>query len=130
MVGFGHKKSRCFTPNCGGKATCSHFSKFLLLELGLPVGVFLRRDLSGFQLVSLRSPGLEHLGRLGRFLGRRVDRKTRAILSGHNAELVLGLMGTLLILSAVCIVCIFICLGMCRKAKAEQDAQAELQQAA
>lgn len=39
-------------------------------------------------------------------------------------------MGTLLILSAVCIVCIFICLGMCRKAEAEQDAQAELQQAA
>lgn len=91
MVGFGHKKSRCFTPNCGGKATCSRFSKYLLLEFGLPVGVFLRRDLSGFQLVSLCGPGLEHLGRLGRLLGRRVDRKTRAILSGHDAELVLQL---------------------------------------
>ena len=91
MVGFRHKKSRCFTPNCGGKATCSRFSKYLLLELGLPVGVFLRRDLSGFQLVSLRSPGLEHLSRLGRLLSRRVDRKTRAILSGHDAELVLQL---------------------------------------
>lgn len=105
-------------------------SKNLLLELGLPVCVFLRCDPSGFQLASLRSPGLEHLCRLGRLLSRRVDRKTRAILSGHDSELVLGLMGTLLILSAVCIVCIFICLGMCRKAEAEQDAQAELQQAA
>lgn len=93
-------------------------SKNLLLELGLLVCVFLRCDSSGFHLASLRSPGLEHLCRLGRLLGR------------HDAELVLGLMGTLLILSAVCIVCIFICLGMCRKAKAEQDAQAELQQAA
>ena len=87
----GIRKAGDFTPNCGGKATCSRFSKFLLLELGLPVGVFLRCDPSGFQLVSLRSPGLEHLGRLGRLLGRRVDRKTRAILSGHDSELVLQL---------------------------------------
>lgn len=91
MVGFRYRKSRCFTPNCGGKATCSRFSKYLLLEFGLPVGVFLRCDLAGFQLVSLCGPGLEHLGRLGRLLGRRVDRKTRAILSGHDAELVLQL---------------------------------------
>lgn len=40
------------------------------------------------------------------------------------------LMGALLVLSAVCIVCIFICLNMCRKAEASQSTQAELQQTA
>ena len=87
----GIRKAGDFTPNCGGKATCSRFSKYLLLELRLPVCVFLRCDPSGFQLVSLRGPGLEHLGRLGCLLGRRIDRKTRAVLGRHDAELILQL---------------------------------------